>query len=408
MSSQQVKFVGSSQQTLAGVIEWPEHGAARAYTVFAHCFACGKNSLAAVRISRALAARGIATLRFDFTGLGGSDGEFGHGGFASNVADLVAAAHWMAATHGAPSLLIGHSLGGTAALLAARALPTVNAVCTIGSPASGDHILRHLVVEPAQGQGDVTVTLAGRSFAATTSFIESFRHEGDTALPQRGRQALLIMHAPTDQIVQIEEAQRLFKAARHPRSFVSLDDADHLLTRAEDASYAADIITAWAHRYLPLAADAPDGVPADLRDGEVWIGEHDHAFWRAMHAGRHHIDADEPPSLGGGGRGPTPYDLLLMSLGACTSMTLRQYARRKGYALEDVQVRLRHDRLHARDCAECADRDGKVERITREVAVRGPLSDDQRTDLLRIADRCPVHRTLEGSPVITTRLLRDS
>ena len=215
------------------------------------------------------------------------------------------------------------------------------------------------------------------------------------------------MHSPQDQVVEIEEAQRLFKAARHPRSFVSLDGADHLLTREEDAGYAADIIAAWAHRYLPLAGGASDGAPADLRDGEVWVGEHDHAFWREMHAGDHHIDADEPSAVGGGGRGPTPYDLLLMALGACTSMTLRQYAKRKGYALKDVQVRLRHERLHAQDCAECEGRDGKVERIAREIAVRGPLSEDQRADLLRIADRCPVHRTLEGTPVIATTLVRD-
>jgi putative redox protein len=407
MSSQRVEFAGSSQQPLAGVLEMPEHGVARAHAVFAHCFACGKNSLAAVRISRALAAQGIATLRFDFTGLGGSEGDFGHGGFASNVADLVAAAHWLAATHDAPGLLVGHSLGGTAALLAAQALPGVKAVCTIGAPASAGHILKHLVVEPAQTQGDLTVTLAGRSFAAKASFIDSFKHEGDTAQSHGGQQALLVMHSPHDQVVEIDEAQRLFKAARHPRSFVSLDGADHLLTRAEDAGYAADIIAAWARRYLPLADEGSDGAPVDLRGGEVWVGEHDHAFWRAMHAGDHHIDADEPPAVGGGGRGPTPYDLLLMALGACTSMTLRQYAKRKGYALKDVQVRLRHEQLHAQDCAECEGRDGKVERIARAISVRGPLSEDQRADLLRIADRCPVHRTLEGTPVIATTLVRD-
>ncbi len=407
MTSMRVEFSGAEQTALAGVLELPEHGAPQAYAVFAHCFTCGKNSIAASRISRALAAQGIAALRFDFTGLGDSAGEFGNAGFVSNVADLVAAAHWMRANHGAPSLLVGHSLGGTAALIAAPKLEHIKAVCTIGAPASASHVLRHFADTQVQAQGNVQVTLGGRQFALKPSFIEELGRLTDTGVSRQLHRALLVMHAPHDEVVGIDQAHLLFTAALHPKSFVSLDDADHLITRAVDAAYVADTISTWARRYLPQADTAADGAPSDLREGDVWIGEHDHVYWREMLVGGHHIDADEPQEVGGGGRGPTPYDLLLMSLGACTSMTLRQYANRKGYALEDVQVRLRHERLHAKDCAECDGKEGKVERITRELFLRGPLSEEQRADLLRIADRCPVHRTLEGDPVIVTQLVRD-
>lgn len=407
MTSLRVEFPGAEQTTLAGVLELPEHGAPQAYAVFAHCFTCSKNSIAATRISRALAAQGIATLRFDFTGLGDSAGEFGSAGFASNVADLVAAAHWMQATHGAPSLLVGHSLGGTAVLMAAPKLEHVKAVCVIGAPASASHLLKHFANRQVQAEGNVQVTLGGRQFALKPSFIEELEDLTDTGVSRQLRRALLVMHAPQDEVVGIDQAHLLFTAAVRPKSFVSLDGADHLITRAADAVYVADTIATWARRYLPQADSAAEGVGSALPEGEVWIGEHDHAFWREMHAGDHHIDADEPRTVGGGGRGPTPYDLLLMSLGACTSMTLRQYANRKGYALEDVQVRLRHERLHAQDCAGCDGKEGKVERITRELFVRGSLSEEQRADLLRIADRCPVHRTLEGAPVIVTQLTRN-
>ncbi len=391
---------------LAGVIEWPPHGKPRAWAIFAHCFTCGKNSLAATRISRALAERGIATLRFDFTGLGESGGEFGDAGFAADVADLVAAAHWLAATHGQPSLLLGHSLGGTAALMAAGELPGVAAVVTIGAPATAQHVLRHIQPTGDVRNTQVLVKIGGRGFHVHAEFLNTLnRWDGSQALPKLPG-ALLVMHAPADDVVGVEQAHSIYKAAAHPKSFVSLDDADHLLSRQSDADYVADVVGAWVSRYLPaeLAAEGADVESDGLRAGEVWVGEHERVFWRAMRAGRHHIDADEPAELGGGDRGPTPYDLLLMSLGSCTSMTLRQYAQRKGYPLRDVQIRLKHERVHATDCAACDGRDGRVELISREVVLDGPLSQAQREDLLRIADRCPVHRTLEGRPVITSRL----
>lgn len=405
MRSNKVEFPGAQANRLAGVIELPEQGAPRAFAVFAHCFTCGKNSLAATRVSRALAARGIATLRFDFTGLGDSEGEFGHFGISANVADLVAAVRWMQETHGEVSLLVGHSLGGTAALLASRQLPQIKAVCTIGAPATAAHLLRQFKGATEDALGDWQVKLGGRDFSLSAGFIGELQHHESGAAASAGLgRALLVMHAPRDEVVGAEQAHALFSVASHPRSFVSLDDADHLLTRGSDATYAADVLVAWAGRYVGGDTPQPVAAPVDLPPGEVWIGERDHSFWRAMRAGAHQLDADEPRSLGGGDRGPGPYDLLLMSLGACTSMTLRLYAKRKGYALDDVQVVLRHERLHANDCAECEGRSGRVERIAREITVRGDLDDAQRADLLRVADLCPVHRTLEGKPVIVTRL----
>ncbi len=407
MSSTKVEFPGAKAARLAGVIEWPDQGAPRAFAVFAHCFACGKNSLAATKVSRALAARGIATLRFDFTGLGDSEGELGEAGISANVADLVAAVHWMGATHGEVGLLVGHSLGGTAALLAARQVPHIKAVCTIGAPATAAHLLRHFQDATVDTQGDWQVKLGARDVSLTANFIDELRgHAGNVASAGLQR-PLLVMHAPHDEVVGIDQAHALFSAANHPRSFVSLDDADHLLTGGADASFVADVLGAWAGRYVDMGATIALPGPDELSPGDVWIGERDHDFWRVMLAGSHLLDADEPRQLGGGDRGPGPYDLLLMSLGACTSMTLRLYAKRKGYALHDVQVVLRHERLHAQDCAECEGRSGRIERIAREITLHGALSEEQRTDLLRVADRCPVHRTLEGNPVIVTRLTQD-
>lgn len=411
ITSERVRFAGSSQGHLAGVIERPAHGKPVAWAVFAHCFTCSKNSLAATRISRALAERGIATLRFDFTGLGDSEGEFGAAGFGADVADILAAARWLAVTHGEPALLVGHSLGGAAVLAAAKALPNVRALVTMGAPATAGHVRKHIHGLPGGGDVDAadlpsTVTIGERSFKLSQAFVQSLQRDGDVPLARELPGALLVMHSPDDAVVEIAQAHEIYKAASHPKSFVALDGADHLLTHGRDAQFVAEMIVAFAARHVP-ASERSDDAPVDLRTGETWVGEHDHVFWRAMRAGSHHLDADEPTSAGGTDRGPTPYDLLLMSLGACTSMTLRQYAMRKGYPLRDVQVRLRHERIHASDCAECEGREGRVELITRELVLDGPLNEDQRSDLLRIADRCPVHRTLEGAPVITTRVRRD-
>ncbi|MGR4870193.1 alpha/beta fold hydrolase [Variovorax sp. LARHSF232] len=413
MTQQKVEFVGAQGNTLVGALELPD-GAVHYTALFAHCFACGKDSLAAARISRALAREGVAVLRFDFTGLGGSEGDFGNAGFASNVQDLLAAARWLEQQqHAAPQMLLGHSLGGLAVLMAALQLLSVRAVVTIGAPSQADHVL-HLLA-PAQqaldqGADRAPVRLGTREFDISRSFIDDLRRRDHADDIRRLRAALLIFHSPVDQTVDIDEARKLFEAARHPKSFISLDGADHLLSRREDADFVAQLSAAWARRHLDLQASkeaaAPAPAPAALPlEAPVQVSEIDHRFLCELAAGAHRLLADEPASVGGSDKGPTPYDLLLMSLGACTAMTLRLYAQRKSMPLEDVQVLLEHDRLHARDCAECEGREGQLERIRRRLRFKGPLSEAQRTDLLRIADRCPVHRTLEGRPVIVTSVV---
>ncbi len=412
MAQQRIEFTSAQGQNLVGALELPD-GAVRYTALFAHCFACGKDSLAAARISRALAREGVAVLRFDFTGLGGSEGDFGNAGFASNVQDLLAAARWLEQQHAAPQMLLGHSLGGQAVLMAALQLPSVRAVVTIGAPSQADHVL-HLLA-PAQqaleqGADRARVRLGTREFDISRSFVDDLRQRDHTDDIRRLRAALLIFHSPVDQTVDIDEARKLFEAARHPKSFISLDGADHLLSRREDADFVAELSAAWARRHLDLQAQekvaAPTVAPAVVPlEAPVQVSEIDHRFLCELAAGAHRLLADEPASVGGSDKGPTPYDLLLMSLGACTAMTLRLYAQRKSMPLEDVQVLLEHDRLHAQDCAECEGREGQLERVRRRLRFKGPLSEAQRADLLRIADRCPVHRTLEGRPVIVTSVL---
>lgn len=411
MTRLKLEFEGAHGQALAGLLEMPTAGDPDRwqYALFAHCFTCGKDIAAASRISRALAARGIAVLRFDFTGLGGSDGDFSNTNFSSNVADLLAAAGALGRAHRPPGLLIGHSLGGAAVLAAAHALPEVKALVTIGAPATADHV-RHLLADAEaalRNEGRARVRIGLREFTITRQFLDDLEAHASEEHIGKLRRALLLFHSPVDEVVPIAEAARIYNAALHPKSFISLDRADHLLSRAADAEYVAATLAAWAGRYLETEAGSADAAPAPsapvaVAEGEVLVTELDRGFRRGLFTATHALVADEPVGHGGGGQGPTPYDLLLMGLGACTSMTLRLYAGRKGYPLEDVRVWLSHERIHAKDCAECDRRDGHIERIVRRVKLSGPLAPDQRADLLRVADRCPVHRTLESAPAITT------
>jgi len=378
---------------------WP--GAPRAYAVFAHCFTCGKDMAAASRISRSLTHKGMAVLRFDFTGLGNSDGDFGNSGFSSNVRDLVAAANYLADHHAPPELLVGHSLGGAAVLCAAHHLPSVKAIATIGAPSTADHVM-HLfkdIEKTLETTGEATLNLVGREFPVKKAFLDDLRQYANTERIKKLRRALLVLHAPLDNVVAIDEAARIFGAAMHPKSFVSLDDADHLLTRKEDAEYAAAVISAWAEPYLsPLqSGDSPAVQP-----GEVMVQEADARFARVIGMHNHRMLADEPRKFGGMDLGPNPYELLLSALGACTSMTIRMYANHKNIKLDDVQVRVTHDRVHADDCMECADRQGAIERFQRWISLKGDLTEAQKKRMLEIADRCPVHRTLESGPIIVT------
>ena len=401
-------FPNAQGVRLSGLLERPA-GEPLGYALFAHCFTCGKDVLAAKRIAERLAAHHIAVLRFDFTGLGASDGEFANSTFSSNIADLVAAANHLRQTHRAPALLIGHSLGGAAVLAAASAVPEARAVVTIAAPADPHHVtglFKDRIAEIRQ-KGDVEVELAGRPFHIRREFIDDIAEQRLTEKVANLRKALLVMHAPGDELVGIDNASRIFLAAKHPKSFVSLAGADHLLSRKGDAIYAANVIAAWAERYLD-PAPRTEGVAeaetiAATEQGEVVVSEtRKGLFQQAVTAGAHRLIVDEPVAVGGLDSGPGPYDLLLAGLGACTSMTLRLYAERKKLPLERVSVALKHSRVHAADCEECETRDGMVDRIERAITFTGDLDAETRARLLEIADKCPVHRTLTSEIDIRT------
>lgn len=405
MPFERFDFPGAHGQKLAARLDLPD-GPVRAFALLAHCFTCGKNITVASRIATALAVHGIATLRFDFTGLGGSDGEFANTDFSSNCADLLAAVAHLRASGRAPKLLIGHSLGGAAILAVAGDIPEARAVATIGAPFDVAHVVGQFRdrVPEIERQGEAVVNLAGRPFTIRRRFLEDVAHQDQQARIARLHRALLVLHAPRDEVVGVDHARRIFEAAHHPKSFLSLDDADHLLTRAGDADWAANLIAGWAAHYLP-AAEAVTGNATP--SGAVVVEETGRGrFQQAVTAGRHRFLADEPSDVGGLDSGPGPYDLLLAGLGACTSMTLRMYAERKKLPLARVRVTLAHRRTHAEDCVDCDEKDRRIEIIDREVTLDGELSEDERVRLLEIADKCPVHRTLNSHPRIETRLAR--
>jgi putative redox protein len=392
MRTQALHFTAPDGHRLAARLDLPE-GPVEAYALFAHCFTCSKDSLAASRIAHALTDAGFGVLRFDFTGLGDSEGEFAGSSFAGNVGELVAAAEALARQAQAPALLIGHSLGGAAALAAAARLPSVRAVATIGAPFDVQHVLRHISgdLDRLQAEGEAQVSIGGRPFKLRRGFLDDLPQHDQAARIGALRRALLVLHAPGDTVVGIDNASAIFQAARHPKSFVSLDDADHLLTDPADARYAADVIAAWASRYL-----APARVLRRADDrGQVVVEETGEGqFQVRVTAGGATFLADEPVDVGGLGSGPTPYDLLCAGLGACTAMTVRMYARRKNLPLAHVRVGVGHLREAGAE---------RPDRFMRELQLDGALTNEQRTRLLEIADRCPVHLTLERGARVATR-----
>jgi len=405
MPTERFQFTGSEGQQLAAALDTPE-GEIRAYALFAHCFTCGKDVLAAKRIAVALAAKGIAVLRFDFTGLGSSEGDFANSTFASNVADLVRAADHLRETGKAPAILIGHSLGGAAILAAAAQIPDARAVVTIAAPSDPAHVTGLFAdrIEDIREHGRAEVSLAGRPFTITRQFLDDIAEHGLMAHVARLHKALLVMHAPTDDTVSIDNATRIFVTAKHPKSFVSLAGADHLLTDRRDAVYVAEIIAAWASRYLdPVASEET----AELGEGprRVVVREtRNSKFQQTVSIGPHHrLLADEPVPAGGEDTGPGPYDFVLAGLGACTSMTMRLYADRKSLPLERTTVTLSHSKIHAEDCAECETKEGMLDQIDMVIAMEGALDAEQRKRLMEIADKCPVHRTLTSEIRIVTR-----
>ena len=406
VESRKIEFPGASGATLAARLDLPARP--RAFALFAHCFTCGKDIFAAARIAQRLTASDIAVLRFDFTGIGSSEGEFANTNFSSNVRDLVAAADYLRRSHAAPSLLIGHSLGGAAVLAGAPHVPEATGVVTIAAPSSAAHVTHNFAADVAEiaEKGTAKVTLGGRTFTIAKQFLDDIAGANFIDGLANLRKALLVCHAPRDEYVGIDNATTIFTAARHPKSFVSLDTADHLLRKREDAIYVADVIAAWASRYLPVAEDAAALSPAALPPGVVEVSETGTGHLvQQVRAGRHVLVADEPIAVGGNDAGPGPYDYLLAALGACTSMTMRLYAERKGITAKRFAVRLSHRRVHAEDCVDCESKEGNIGEIARDIVIEGDVPEAARTRLMEIADRCPVHETLTHEIKIRSRLV---
>ncbi len=403
MQFQKIVFPNSKGEHLAARLDLPADEKPVAYAIFAHCFTCTKNFKAVVNINRALARESIAVLRFDFTGLGESEGEFEETNFSTNVADLVAASRYLEESYEAPKLLIGHSLGGAAVLRAAEHIPSCVAVATIAAPAEVSHFRNALggTLDVIERKGVAEVNLAGRTFKITKQFVDDLEQTRMEQSIRTLKRALLVLHSPTDEIVSIENAFQIFQKADYPKGFVSLDGADHLLSRHEDSLYAASILAAWSRKYLNIPR--PE-ISEEAQDNRVIVRTGKVGYHTEILARGHHLFADEPIAVGGANTGPNPYDYLLAALGACTSITLRMYANRKALPLDGIVVRLKHEKIHADDCQDCETKTGKLDRIEREIELIGPLDGEQRGRLFEIADMCPVHRTLQSKIIIQSKL----
>ncbi|KTC72479.1 alpha/beta superfamily hydrolase [Legionella birminghamensis] len=403
-ASKAVSFINKQGIRLKGILEQPLIGS-KTYAIYAHCFTCTKSSLAAVRVSKALAQKGINVLRFDFAGLGQSEGNFSDSNFSSNLDDLVAAFQFLSQAFYPPQILIGHSLGGAAVLAALDQLPDIKAVVTIGAPAYADHVTHnfHDKISEIEQQGRAQVFLGGRELTLTKQFIDDLAQYHCLDRLAKTKAAPLICHSPVDSIVSIEHAELIFKAAKHPKSFVSLGNADHLVTQQKDAEFLADMITAWSMRWVSVESKSP---AMDAQNQVIINESHQSQFQQIIDWQGQQFIADEPVESGGKNTGPGPYDYLLMALGACTSMTLRLYANHKQIPLQHVSVKLNHKKEHIRDCEDFENKNKVLDHIFKQLEISGPLTEEQLERLEEIAERCPVHRTLLGEIIITSELLR--
>lgn len=406
MQFQRLTFKNAAGKSLAARLDLPVDEKPSAFAIFAHCFTCTKNFNAVVNIDRALAMQGIAVLRFDFTGLGESEGDFAETNFSTNVSDLISAANFLSENYESPKLLVGHSLGGAAVLQAAAGIPSCQAVATIAAPADPSNIVRFLGKDSEndlETRGETTINIVGKEFKIRSQFLNDLQQNSMESTIRALRKPLLVFHSPRDEIVPIENAAKIFIAARHPKSFISLDTTDHLLSKREDSLYVGSVLAAWSGKYL----DIPDNARREknLADNRVVARTGKSGYQTEIVANGHRIIADEPIAVGGSDTGPTPYDLLVSALGACTGMTLRMYADRKGLPVNSITVRLKHQKIHAEDCIDCMEDKGKkIDFIEREIDVEGNLDEQARGRLIEIANRCPVHRTLESRTRIQTKL----
>lgn len=405
MNLEKIRFTNKEGQTLIGRLELPADRAPHNYALFAHCFTCTKNLSAVKNISKALTSNGFAVLRFDFTGLGESDGDFADTNFSGNVNDLVAAADFLKENHQAPSLLIGHSLGGAAVIFAASEIPTVNAVATVGAPSNPKHV-KHLFksgLEEIKANGEAIVNLSGRDFKIKKQFVDDLESKSLPETAKALRKPLLILHSPQDDTVGIKNAEEIYTAAHHPKSFVSLDGADHLLFDKKDSTYVGEVISGWAKRYLPTQ----EKIDATLRTKHQVVASLDaqDGFTTQLKVGNHYMLADEPSSFGGNDYGPSPYELVSAGLSACTVMTIQMYAKRKGWEVSNVEVHTSYSKSHAEDCENCETNSAKIDTFNREIKLTGSLDEKQIQRLLQIADKCPVHKTLHSRTQVITRLI---
>ncbi|WP_222984514.1 bifunctional alpha/beta hydrolase/OsmC family protein [Flagellimonas meishanensis] len=405
MGLQKVNFKNKSGQTLVGRLELPVDQHPHNFVVFAHCFTCTKNLLAVKNISKALTSNGFGVLRFDFTGLGESEGDFANTNFSGNVEDLVAAADYLKEHYEAPTLLIGHSLGGAAVLFAAAQIPAVNAIATIGAPSNPVHV-KHLFkseLDEIQKQGEATVNLGGRDFKIKRQFVEDLERKSLPETVKALRKPLLIMHSPQDDTVGIKNAEEIYIAAHHPKSFVSLDGADHLLSKKEDSRYVGEVISGWARRYLDIQ-DVLNNNLATKHQVVASLDKED-AFTTSMKVGNHYMIADEPEDYGGNDFGPSPYELVSAGLSACTAMTVQMYAKRKEWPLENIEVHTSYGKTHAQDCQNCETEGSKIDTFHREIKLVGNLDEKQKERIMQIADKCPVHKTLHSQIQIVSKLI---
>ncbi|MBT3606028.1 MAG: alpha/beta fold hydrolase [Candidatus Latescibacteria bacterium] len=405
MKTERLTFINATGHQLAARLERPDEGIPRAYALFAHCFTGTKNLRAVSNIAQSLTEQGIAVFRFDFTGLGESEGDFSDTNFSSNVTDLVSAANFLEANYEAPKILVGHSLGGAAVLQAAHSIPSAIAVATIAAPYEPSHVL-HLISDrqdEIENTGEALVKIGGRSFKIKKQFLDDLEDATMEETVSKLKRALIIFHSPIDNVVGIENARKMFFAARHPKSFITLDQADHMLTDPSDSQYVGTVIAAWAHKYVV----ASTGADASTAPEPVMVSADRSRYRTNITVNGHTLVADEPQELGGTDQGPTPYDLLLSSLGSCTAITLRMYADRKNWPLENIDISLTHSKVHAQDCEECETKTGQIDHIKREIDLTGSLDAEQRARLLEIADRCPVHRTLQQEIVVKTELTKN-